>query len=119
MAQEPKLALGRIPEETAWKIMVFLGGIPGHRGFLTFLFQVHKKEGVLLGGEGFPEESSWGGACPPFLSCSVRPHTENFAFEMCDDPCPGFALRSLRARGSPENGQRHASGLPGAVLRMC
>lgn len=65
MAQEPKLALGRIPEETAWKIMVFLGGIPGHRGFLTFLFQVHKKEGVLLGGEGFPEESSWGGGLSP------------------------------------------------------
>ena len=55
MAQEPKLALGRIPEETAWKIMVFLGGIPRHQGFLTFLFQAHKKEGELLGEEGFPE----------------------------------------------------------------
>eukprot|EP00069_Balaena_mysticetus_P000976 bmy_03710T0 len=50
------------------------------------------------------------------LVTHLRPHTEFFAFEMCDDPCLGFALRSLGARGSPENGQRHASGFPDSYL---
>ena len=111
MAQEQKAALGRIPEEMAWKLMLLRGGLPQDQGFWSFLFQAHKKEGGLLGEEGFPERSSSGPG--------GRPHMEFFALEMCNDPCLGFALRSLGARGSPENGRHRASAFPGAVLRMC
>lgn len=57
--------------------------------------------------------------CFYFLSCLVRPHIEIIAFRMCGDPCLGFVLMSLGAKGSPENGQNHASALPVTVLTMC
>lgn len=50
--------------------------------------------------------------------CLIRLPIECFAFGMCDDYCLGFALKSLGARGSAENRQHHASGFPGAILRM-
>lgn len=87
--------------------------------FLVFPFPGHKKEEGLLGQEEVSRGEQLGGACPSFLPCLVRPHIEFFVFGMCDDPCLGFALRSLGARGSPEKGQHHASAFPGAVLRMC
>lgn len=118
MAHKQNLVLGSILEEIAPKIMVFQGDIPQDQGFLSFVFWAHKKEGGLLGQEGVSRGEQCG-ACPSFLPCLVRPHIEFFAFGMCGDSCLGFVLRSLGARGSPENGQHHASAFTGAILRMC
>lgn len=60
MAQEQNLALGRILEETAWKIMVFK--VISHKSEVScpsFSRPTKRREGSLVK-KGFPEESCLG-----------------------------------------------------------